>query len=154
MGVLWLPDLSRWAEIVSSLIAPGGRFYLFEIHPTAMALTTDDDRLVVGDDYYGPGEPIVFETTGTYYEAQDFAAEAALEHGTVHTLGSIVTALAAAGLRVDFLHEHPYTRFRMHRLLEQDERGYWTVPHGHPRVPLTFSLQASRRRMKPRSETL
>ena len=144
MGVLWwLPDLDGWAAVVARLLAGGGRFYIFEIHPTAMALTAEDGRFVIGEDYYGPGGPIVFQTTGTYYEAQGFAAEPATEHGTVHTLGSIVTALTNAGLRIEFLHEHPFTRFRMHELLEKDARGYWTVPSGLPRVPLTFSLLAT-----------
>ena len=144
MGVLWwLPDLDRWAAVVAGLLARGGRFYIFEIHPTAMALAAEDGHFVIAEDYYGPDEPIVFETTGTYYEAEDFAAEPALEHGTVHTLGAIVSALSNVGLRIEFLHEHPFTRFRMHALLEKDARGYWTVPSGFPRVPLTFSLLAT-----------
>lgn len=143
-GVLWwLPDLERWAAVVAGLMAKGGRFYIFEIHPTAMALAARDGHLVIGEDYYGPGKPIVFETTGTYYEAQDFVAEPGMEHGTVHTLGAIVTALSNAGLRIEFLHEHPFARFRMHELLQQDSGGYWTVPSGLPRIPLTFSLLAS-----------
>lgn len=144
MGVLWwLPDLDRWASVVASLVADGGRFYMFEIHPSATSLVARDNKFEIGEDYYGPGQPIVFETTGTYYETEDFAAESAMEHGTVHTLGAIVTALSRAGLRIEFLHEHPYSRFRMHELLERDAAGYWTVPSGAPRTPLTFSLMAS-----------
>ena len=146
MGVLWwLPDLDRWAAAVAGLLADGGRFYLYEIHPTSMALATGDGAFEIGEDYYGPGEPIVFETAGTYYEAPaDFAAEPAMEHGTVHTLGSIVTALAGAGLRIEFLHEHPFTRFRMHPPLVELAEGFWSFPPGWPRVPLTFSLLATR----------
>jgi SAM-dependent methyltransferase len=146
MGVLWwLPDLDRWAEVVAALVVEGGRFYLFEIHPAAMAVVDRDGRFEIGEDYFGPGEPIVFETTGTYYDAPGFEAEPATEHGTVHTLGSVVTALSRAGLTIDFLHEHPFTRFRMHPSLERDERGYWRRPVGEPRIPLTFSLLASKR---------
>ena len=146
MGVLWwLPDLDRWAAVVAGLLADGGRFYLYEIHPTSMALVAGDGSFSIGEDYYGPGEPIVFETAGTYYEApEDFVAESAMEHGTVHTLGSIVTSLSAAGLRIDFLHEHPFTRFRMHPPLVEFADGFWSFPEGWPRVPLTFSLLATK----------
>ena len=144
MGVLWwLPDLERWAATAAGLLAPGGRFYMVEIHPVAMALVDSDGRFEIGEDYYGPGGPIVFETTGTYYEAEDFVAEPAMEHGTVHTLGSTVTALCRAGLRIEFLHEHPFTRFRMHPSLVGDAESYWRFPEDAPRVPLTFSLLAS-----------
>ena len=33
---VWLPDLKRWAEIVASLLAPGGFLYVLEGHPAAM----------------------------------------------------------------------------------------------------------------------
>jgi SAM-dependent methyltransferase len=146
MGVLWwLPDLDRWAAVVAGLLRAGGRFYVFEIHPTSMALVAGEGRrFEIGEDYFGPGAPIVFETTGTYYEADDFAAEPAVEHGTVHTLGAIVTALCQAGLVLEFLHEHPFTRFRMHPPLEQGPDGDWSFPAGAARVPLTFSLLARR----------
>ena len=144
-GVLWwLPDLDRWAAAVAGLLADDGRFYLYEIHPTAGALLDRDGRLELGEDYFGPGEAIVFETTGTYYEAPGFAAEPGMEHGTVHTLGAIVTALAGAGLTIRFLHEHPFTFFRMHAPLVQVADGRWTMPEGHGRIPLSFSLQATR----------
>ena len=31
----------------------------------------------------------------------------------VHTLGDVVSAIIAAGLRIGFLHEHPQTLFRL-----------------------------------------
>ncbi|MEP5321592.1 class I SAM-dependent methyltransferase, partial [Marinobacter alexandrii] len=32
-AVCWLPDLRRWADVVASNLAAGGRFYLVEFHP-------------------------------------------------------------------------------------------------------------------------
>ena len=32
-SVCWLPDLNRWAEIISSNLALGGTFYIVEFHP-------------------------------------------------------------------------------------------------------------------------
>ena len=29
----WLPDIERWAQVMAALVAPGGRFYLCEMHP-------------------------------------------------------------------------------------------------------------------------
>jgi SAM-dependent methyltransferase len=79
MGVVrWLPDLDEWARVVTGLLVPGGRFYLHEIHPVAACLRDRNDHLEFGEDYFGDGSPIVFETTTTYYQApDDFAAEPA-----------------------------------------------------------------------------
>lgn len=146
MGVLWwLPDLPRWAEIIAALLVPGGFFYIHEIHPVAMALRAQDNRLVVEHDYFGAPEPIVERTDGTYYETPPgFSAEPATECGWVHPLAEVVSSLAGAGLRVVFLHEHEATAFRMLPILQHGTDGRWRSPEGVPRVPLTFSLKAVR----------
>ena len=41
-GVLcWLPDIERWAEVVTEFLKPGGTFYIAEYHPMADALSYD-----------------------------------------------------------------------------------------------------------------
>lgn len=146
MGVLWwLPDLDRWAGVIHDLLADGGVFYIHEIHPMTMCLLErDDGTIALAEDYYD--SPPAFETTGTYYDGgSDFAAEPATEHGTVHTLGQVVTAIAGAGLRIEWLHEHPFTTFRQHpSMVWDDERRLWGWPRGAPRIPVTFSLRARR----------
>ena len=32
-AIHWLPDIFRWAEVVASLLRPGGRLYLLDGHP-------------------------------------------------------------------------------------------------------------------------
>lgn len=146
MGVLWwLPDLDRWAQVIVALLAPGGFFYIHEIHPFAMTFSErpGDGPLVVEHDYFGDGGPMVYETDGTYYEATDFSAEPGTECGWTHSMGKIVSSLAAAGLRIDFLHEHGATAFRMLPAMERGADGRWRLPRDRPRVPLTFSLRAT-----------
>jgi len=145
MGVLWwLPDLVVWSQLIAQHLAPGGFFYIHEIHPAAMTLADSDGTFVVANDYFGTGEPLVFETTGTYYDAPGFAAESGTECGWVHSLAEVVTALADAGLRIAYLHEHPTTAFRMLPSLVRDHDGRWTTAADTPRIPLTFSLKACR----------
>jgi hypothetical protein len=146
MGVLWwLPDLDAWAEVVTGLLVPGGRFYLHEIHPIAACLSDRDGHLEFGEDYFGDGGVIVFETTATYYQAPaDFAAEPGMEHGWLHPLGEIITALCRAGLRIEYLREWPDAHFRMLPSFERGADGRWHPPPGTRPVPLTFSLLASR----------
>jgi hypothetical protein len=70
----------------------------------------------------------VFETTGTYYDAPGFEAETATECGWVHTLADVVTALAQAGLRIEYLHQHPATAFRMLPSFTADDNWRWGPP--------------------------
>jgi SAM-dependent methyltransferase len=41
-GVLgWLPDIDRWAGAVASRVAPGGIFYLYEVHPVVQTIAEE-----------------------------------------------------------------------------------------------------------------
>src|SRR5207245_4013468 len=37
----WLPDIRRWAEVVASLLRPGGVLYMVELHPMWEAVIQD-----------------------------------------------------------------------------------------------------------------
>ncbi|MEV0064684.1 class I SAM-dependent methyltransferase [Nocardia sp. NPDC050718] len=141
LGALcWLPDLRRWAETVAALVAPGGFLYLSEFHPVGDLLSPDDGRTVI-DDYFDPA-PVVELVPGSY--AAPYAVTTAdVTVGWRHGIGEVVSAVAAAGLRVESLREHDFTVSPRFAFLEQDERGY-RAPAGMPRVPLLYSLRAAR----------
>ncbi|MFE9629668.1 class I SAM-dependent methyltransferase [Streptomyces sp. NPDC006463] len=144
-GVLgWLPDLRRWAEVAAHFTAPGGFVYVFESHPAAWMLDNKADRpeLKLKYSYFGEAEPLAFE-----YRSPIAVAEAELpgvEYAWGHSLGDVVSALAAAGLRVEFLHEWPFVAWRMLPFMTEDEDGWWRLPDGLPAMPLSFSLRASK----------
>lgn len=137
----WLPDMQRWAAIAASLVAPGGFLYLAEFHPITHVLDWDSGTRIETD--YFDQNPLVNDEPGSYVDpgAETFQN---LSFERMHTLGEIVSSLAATGLRIEFLHEHDVTLFQRYAKLEQGEDGYFRAPKGQPRVPLMFSLKASR----------
>lgn len=145
VGVLWwLNDLGEWARIIADHVAPGGCFYIHEIHPAGMIYNWQSDGLEVVGDYFGSAEPLVEETAGTYYEAgPDVEIEPATECGWTHTLGDVVTALCSAGLRIEFLREHDFAQFRQLPCFAENDAGQWR-PVAKPRLPWAFSLKATR----------
>jgi ubiquinone/menaquinone biosynthesis C-methylase UbiE len=57
-GVLvWLPDLTRWAQVVAAALKPGGIFLLFEEHPIASCLWIANYQLHLDSDYFGRSRP-------------------------------------------------------------------------------------------------
>jgi SAM-dependent methyltransferase len=138
-ALVWLPDIPRWAGVVAALLEPGGFLYLVEGHPFAQLLDDAEGSTVVED--YFDGRPRVTDSPYTYTDGPE------LEHTRSvwfqHQLGQVVTALAEAGLRVDFLREHDFDAFQRYQALEQ-HGAQFRFPAGRPRVPLTFSLRASR----------
>ena len=138
-ALVWLPDIPRWAQLVAALLDPGGFLYLLEGHPFAQVLDDAQGAVVVGD--YFDSRPQVADEPCTYTDGP------VLEHTRSiwfqHRLGEIVTALASAGLRIDFLRERDFDFFQRFDSLERHGAEY-RFPAGRPRVPMTFSLRATR----------
>lgn len=140
LGVLcWLPDIERWARTVAELIAPGGCLYLVEFHPFTDVF--DGDATTVRYDYFNT-QAQVWDNEHTYTDGDKLEA-ATVTHQFSHTLGSILSSLIAAGLRLEFLHEFDFTMFPRFAELEQHAGGY-RFPAGQPRLPLLYSLRATK----------
>jgi SAM-dependent methyltransferase len=135
-GVLcWLPDLDRWASVIRKLLAPGGWLYVAETHPYATTLRWPRYA-------YGGGVASFKNEQGDYTDAQ-----ARFEHPEAwewsHGIGDVVTALAAAALRIEWLHEHAECAWHLNdeEHLVQGANGMWSVPGST--LPLSFSLRAT-----------
>jgi 2-polyprenyl-3-methyl-5-hydroxy-6-metoxy-1,4-benzoquinol methylase len=145
--ICWLPDMTRWAQTIASLLAPGGFLYFADAHPNMLILEERDGRLV--HEYAidtPPGRPLVFEEPKTYTgDATPLAARRTSEW--IHSLSRVVSALIEAGLTLEFLHEHPVLPWPPFPISVRAEGGMYHLPDGMPRFPLSYSLRA--RRLKP-----
>ncbi|MEW1655937.1 methyltransferase domain-containing protein [Streptomyces sp. NPDC093707] len=140
-AVNWLPDLVGWAETAASLVTPGGFFYLSEFHPLGDVLDEKTGSRVAHD--YFRSEAWDEEAPGSY---TDFGAPTVHNRSVEwqHSLGEVISAVAGAGLRVEFLHEHDMTLFQRFDVLRRGEDGYYRFPDDRPRIPLMYSLKATK----------
>jgi len=139
-AIIRLPDITRWASTVAMLLAPGGRFYMAEFHPFSVVLGEED--LTVTDSYFDPG-PFLHDESGSYADpdAQTRHHQSPTWH---HGLGAVITALVQAGLRLEFLHEHPYTLRARWPFMERKPDRTYHMPPDRPQVPLLYSVKAIR----------
>lgn len=145
-GVLgWLSDLGRWAEVVARAVRPGGFFYLTEVHPIAQVFDDDEGvtELKLRYRYFSQPEPFRFEVKGSYAD-RTAEIKQRVEYGWNHGLGEIITALATAGLRIDFVHEFPFSEWPISFLQPAGDGTYRLPPPDDGRLPLFFSLKASK----------
>jgi SAM-dependent methyltransferase len=145
-ALCWLPEITRWAEVVRDLLRPGGRLFLREGHPMLWSIdeTRGDGLLVVEFPYFERPEPLVWTDESTYV-----ATEASFVHNTSHNfshgLGEIVTAVLDVGLRLTMLVEHdsvPWEAFPGHMVRGTDEE--WRLADRPWRLAHTYTLQAVR----------
>ena len=139
-GVLaWLPDLPRWARVVEHFLVPGGTFYIAEYHP--FPLVFDEKRGIadakIANRYFPGDEPIVY--TGEEVN-EDFVV-----YGWPYSLGAVVSALAEQGLRIDFLHEFPFSESPHLEFVVPTADGGWGLPpEVEGELPLLFSVKATK----------
>ena len=143
-GVLcWLPDLAGWAQVIAHFLKPGGVFYVVDDHPFSNALESVGTELQLAAPYFPSTTPLRFEGGGSY--ADPVARVAHREsYEWSHSLGEILNALIAARLQIAFLHELPFTAYQKFPVLVQGADGWWRLPEGQDRLPLLFSLRATK----------
>lgn len=143
-ALLWLPDLPRWGRVVAHFLKPGGLFYVRDIHPVSWMFEDEDtgDEIRLAYPYFLEPEPLRGDVQGSY--ADPGADYQSVEYTWSHSLSETVNALLDAGLRLEFLHEFPYTdHHTQFRNMEQDPDGWWRVPGSGANLPLMFSIKAT-----------
>jgi SAM-dependent methyltransferase len=147
-ALCYLPDLARWASVVTELLRPGGLLYLVEFHPVLYALGPKPapdagPELVLRHDYLAGRGAVEHTVTHTYTDGP------ALASGTVayewaHGLGEVVNALLGAGLRIARLRETELLPWRRWQRMVPVADGWWRLPDEDARIPLLYALAATR----------
>jgi SAM-dependent methyltransferase len=142
-GVLyWLPDLTRWGQIIARYLKPGGFFYVAEGHPFLNTFYNEPDAINLRPQYgYFPHlEPAYWPPSTDYADQTQTTSHPSYEWQ--HSVGEILDALLAADLRIEFFHEHSFLTWNYFPFMVKGEDGYWRLPPEYPTLPLSFSLKA------------
>ncbi len=145
-GVLvWLPNLEKWARIISDFLKPGGIFYIRDFHPFASIFDNEDSAkdLQVKYPYFQSREPLKFEFEGSYASG-DASIGINPSYEWNHPISEIFNVLVDAGLTIEFFHEFPITRFKAFPFMVEKEPGMWVLPEDDGLIPLMFSLKATK----------
>lgn len=132
--VCWLPDIERWARAVANCLESGGVFYMAEFHPVV--------DLVTGYSYFHQEHPDVEdESTYTENSGSDVTTVAVWSH----PLGTVITALIAAGIQIVHVHEFPFSPYDCFTGLVERDPGRFRLDHGGQDVPLVYSIKGIKR---------
>jgi len=143
----WLPDIRRWATVVTALLKPGGRLFMREGHPMLWSLCTPrpDGLVVVEYPYFETGRGTTFVETKTYVEHEgELGSPRTIEFN--HGLAEIISALIEAGLTLTALEEHrsaPWDFLAGATVI--DERGEYELRDRPERLAATYTLRAAKR---------
>jgi SAM-dependent methyltransferase len=145
-ALCWLPSIERWARTVAGLLKPGGRLFIREGHPVLWSLNEErQDALVIEYPYFEREAPLVWDDDSTYV-ATDASLKATITHVWNHGMGEIISALLAHGMQITGLVEHDSLPWEaLPGQMSRAADGEWRLDRDRWRLPLSYTLQASKR---------
>jgi len=135
----WLPDLDKWAGIVSRFLKPGGKFIMVEFHPVIWMFSYDFSKIEY--DYFNTGA-IVEEITGTYADRN--AAIVNMSVSWNHNLSEVIGALIKNGLRIESFEEYNYSPYDCFENTIEVEKGKYQIRELENKIPMLYSIQAAK----------
>lgn len=137
----WLPDLDKWAKIISKFLKPNGKFVFVEFHPVVWMF--DDNFKKIGYNYFNSGAIIETEN-GTY---ADKTAAISQEYVTWnHALSEVLNSLIKNGLELKSLDEFDYSPYNcFNKTIEFEPRKY-RIEHLGNKIPMLYAVVAMKQK--------
>lgn len=137
-GVIgWLPDLTRWAELIKSLLKPGGRLVFVEFHPFVWTMDENFDYIKY---CYFNTEDIEELGEGTYADRY-----AAISNNTIswnHPFSEVLQSLLDAGLTLTKFQEFDYSPFNCFNKAIEIEKAKFQIKGIEGKLPMVYALEA------------
>lgn len=133
----WLPDLDKWAKIVSAFLKPGGQFVFAEFHPVVWMFDNDFQKIAYT---YSKSDPIIETEQGTY---ADKSAPISTEMITWnHGIAEVLTSLLNHGLQINSFEEFDYSPYNCFNHATEFETGKFRITHLENKIPMVYALSA------------
>ena len=135
--IIWLPDLDKWAKIVSKFLKPDGKFVFVEFHPIVWMF--DDNFENIKYNYFNSGA-IVESENGTY---ADKTAEISQESITWnHSLSEVINTLIKNGLEINSFQEYDYSPYNCFNKTIEVEPNKFRIENLEDKIPMVYSIVA------------
>lgn len=136
----WLPDLDKWAKIISRFLKPGGRFVFVEFHPVVWMFDNDFEKIFYR--YFNSGAIIETES-GTY---ADKTADITQEYITWnHSLSEVINSLIQNNLEINSLNEYDYSPYNCFNKTIEPEPQKYRIEHLGDKIPMVYSVVATKK---------
>lgn len=136
----WLPDLNKWANVISNFLKPKGRLVMVDFHPVVWMF--DDDFKEVFYSYFNV-EPIIEDETGTYADKSSEIKAKTVSWN--HPISEILNSLIESGLEINSFSEHDYSPYNCFNATEEFEPNKFRIKHFGNKIPMLYAIEASKK---------
>jgi 2-polyprenyl-3-methyl-5-hydroxy-6-metoxy-1,4-benzoquinol methylase len=133
----WLPDVTKWAEVIAHFLKPNGKLIFVDFHPVVWMF--DDDFTHVAYNYFQE-DPIIEEVSGSYADREIQITDTTITWN--HGLSEVYQALQSAGLIIDHFSEYPFSPYDCLNDLIEVEPNRFQVKHLVNKIPMVYALTA------------
>ena len=143
-GVIsWLPDLDKWASIISKFLKPSGKLVFVEFHPIVWMF--DDNFEKISYNYSNSGA-IVESENGTYANK---LAKISQENVTWnHSLSEVINSLFKNGMELNSFEEYDYSPYNCFNKTIEFAPNKYRISHLENKIPMVYSVVATNRNNK------
>ena len=134
----WLPDIKKWAEIVSHFLKPNGEFLIVEFHPVIWMLVDKFENIKYS--YFHTDEPIAETSEGTYTDKE--ANIKMIEYGWNHTISDVINSLISNGLEINSFKEFDYSPYNCFPNMIEKDKGKFVFEKFSGVLPMIYSFKA------------
>src|SRR5690554_1129611 len=131
----WLPDLDKWAKVISKFLKPNGQFVFVEFHPVVWMFDNNFEN--IGYRYFNSGA-IVETESGTY---ADKSANITQEYVMWnHGLSEVINSLIQNGLEINSLDEFDYSPYNCFNKTIEFAPKQFRIAHLDNKIPMVYSI--------------
>ena len=131
----WLPDLDKWAKVVSHFLKDGGRFIMADFHPVVWMFK--DDFSGIGYSYFK--DEVIVEEEGTYTENAENLSQK--HYSWNHAMEEILTSLLNEGLVLRQFKEFDYSPYNCFQKTVEIEAGKWQIRGLEGKIPMVYAIE-------------
>lgn len=136
----WLPDLDKWAKVISNFLKPKGKFVMADFHPVVWMF--DDNFEKIGYNYF-KSEPIIETVDGTYADKN-----APINSKTItwnHSTSELLNSLLSNNLELNTFNEYDYSPYNCFNATEEFEPKKFRIKHLENKIPMVYSIVATKK---------
>lgn len=135
----WLPDIAKWAEILSLYTKANGHFVFAEFHPFVWMY--NGDFTSIDYNYFNKG-PIVEVEEATYADKKAPIKQEVV--GWNHSIAEVLQNILKDFHLLSF-NEFDYSPYNCFKNMEELEQGKYRIAHLGDKIPMVYALKAIRK---------
>jgi 2-polyprenyl-3-methyl-5-hydroxy-6-metoxy-1,4-benzoquinol methylase len=136
----WLPDLDKWANIVSTFLQPNAQFVFVEFHPVVWMFDDNFDKISYR--YFNSGAILETES-GTYADRNADIQQSYVMWN--HGISEVLNSLINNGLEIKSLDEFDYSPYNCFNNTVEFEPKKYRIKHLDNKIPMLYSITAMKK---------